>query len=197
MKTRCPRCLRDQLYIDYHDHERWIPVHDDRVHFEFLLLESFQAWLSWYTILTKRENFRLAFDQFDPVSISQYTDDKVESLLSNSGIIRHRAKILASIANARIFLSLQEQYGSWDEFIRSYTHWQVINNHKNKIPLDKGGGRRPGDLGAPSTSPLSDRISKDLKKLGMKFIWSTTIYSYLQAVGIINDHEVSCWKYNV
>lgn len=181
---RCPRCEKDDLYRDYHDNERWIPVHDDMVHFEFLLLESFQAWLSWYTILSKRENFRLAFDQFDLVSISQYDDNKIEELLSNAGIIRHRAKILASIANARIFLSIQEQYGSRDKFIRSYTRWQVIDNQVIDYTL------------TPSTSPLSDQISTDLHKLGMKFIWSTTIYSYLQAVGIINDHEITCFRYH-
>lgn len=182
---RCPRCLKDNLYRDYHDHEWWVPVHNDRTHFEFLILESFQAWLSWYTILSKRENFRLAFDNFDPVIISQYTDEKVEELMHNAGIIRHRAKILAAISNARIFLSIQEQYGSWDSWIRAYTHWQVIDNHVTDYRQ------------APSVSPLSDQISKDLRKLGMKFIWSTTIYSYLQAIGIINDHEMSCWKYNI
>jgi len=183
-KSRCPRCLRDQLYIDYHDHERWVPVHDDRTHFEFLLLESFQAWLSWYTILTKRENFRLAFDNFDPVRIAQYDDIKIQELMHNAGIIRHHGKILTSITNARIFMELQEQYGSWDNYIRQCTSWQVINNSMTDYTL------------APSTSPLSDLISQDLRKLGMKFLWSTTIYSYLQAVGIINDHEVGCWKYN-
>jgi DNA-3-methyladenine glycosylase I len=196
-KHRCWRCLRDQLYIDYHDHEWWVPVHDDAKHFEFLLLETFQAWLSRYTILSKRENFRLAFDNFDPAIISHYTDEKVEQLMSNAGIIRHRGKILAAISNARIFLQIQAQYGSWDKFIRAYTDWQVINNHKNEVPLDKGGGRRPGDLPIISTSPLSDQISKDLRKLGMKFVGSTTIYAHLQATGQINDHEVSCHKYNI
>lgn len=183
-KSRCPRCLRDQLYIDYHDHERWVPVHDDVVHFEFLLLESFQAWLSWYTILTKRENFRLAFDNFDPVRISQYSSSKIEELMSNTAIIRHHGKILATITNAQIFLDIQHQYGSWDKYIRSYFDWQVIHNHVEDYQF------------APPTSLLSDQISRDLKKLGMKFLWSTTVYSYLQAVWIINDHEITCRKHH-
>jgi len=169
--------------MDYHDHEWWVPVHDDAKHFEFLVLETFQAWLSRYTILSKRANFRLAFDHFDPVVISQYTDDKVEQLMSNAGIIRHRGKILAAISNARIFLQIQAQYGSWDNFIRAYTDGKVVNN---KITDYKS---------APATSPLSDHVSKDLKKLGMKFVGSTTIYSHLQATGQTNDHEVSCYKY--
>jgi len=183
--------------MDYHDHEWWVPVHDDAKHFEFLVLETFQAWLSRYTILSKRANFRLAFDHFDPVVISQYTDDKVEQLMSNAGIIRHRGKILAAISNARIFLQIQAQYGSRDNFIRAYTDWQVINNHiSSSGSFGKGAVRRTEDLRAPTTSPLSDLISKDLRKLGMKFVGSTTIYSHLQATGQINDHEVTCVRYN-
>ena len=180
---RCWRCLRDQLYIDYHDYERWVTVHNDKTHFEFLLLESFQSWLSWYTILSKRENFRLAFDNFDPTIIAQYDDVKVEQLMCNAGIIRHHNKILAAITNARIFLQIQQQYNSRDNYIRTYTNWQIINNKVENYMF------------TPTTSSLSDLISKDLKKLGMKYIWSTTIYSHLQATGQINDHEVNCFCY--
>ncbi len=194
--NRCWRCLKDELYMDYHDHEWWVPVHDDAKHFEFLLLETFQAWLSRYTILSKRENFRLTFDHFDPVIISQYTNDKVEQLMLNAGIIRHRGKILAAISNARIFLQIEAQYGSRDKFIRAYTDWQTINNHIcSNGSFSKGAVHRTDDLRAPSTSSLSDLISKDLKKLGMKFVGSTVMYAHLQATGQVNDHEVSC-KYH-
>lgn len=180
--SRCGWCLRDQLYMDYHDNERWVPIHDDAKHFEFLVLETFQAWLSRYTILAKRENFRESFDNFNPQIIKDYNSLKVEELMQNVGIIRNRAKILATITNAKIFLDIQQQYSSWDKFIWEYTDNQVINNHFSDYRT------------APAKTELSDKISKDLKKLGMKFVWSTVIYAHLQATGQINDHIDECWK---
>ncbi len=181
--TRCPRCEKDDLYRDYHDHERWIPVHDDNKHFEFLLLESFQAWLSRYTVLKKRENFRVAFDQFDPQKIAMYDEQKVLSLVWDAGIIRHRGKIEAAITNARIFLEIQQEYWSRDRFIRAYTDHKVVDNKVGKMES------------VPSKTELSDQISKDLKKRWMKFVWSTIVYAHLQATGQVNDHLVDCWKY--
>lgn len=183
MPYRCPRCEKDDLYRSYHDHERWIPVHDDQKHFEFLLLETFQAGLSRYTILRKRDNFRAAFDDFDPVKISKYKEAKVFELMQNEGIIKNQAKIRATITNAQIFLAIQQQYGSWDAFIRAYTDGNVINNQIKDYKT------------APAKTELSDRISADLKKLGMKFVWSTVIYAHLQATGQVNDHEVGCWRH--
>jgi DNA-3-methyladenine glycosylase I len=181
---RCPWCEKDELYRDYHDNERWIPVHDDRTHFEFLLLESFQAGLSWYTILKKRDNFRQAFDNFDPVIIASYDEKKFNQLLTNTWIIRHRGKIQATITNAQIFLDIQQKLWSWDSFIWAYTNGQVIDNNITSMSE------------IPTNTPLSDRISKDLKKMGMKFVWSTTLYAYLQATGQVNDHLVQCRKHN-
>ncbi len=182
-ENRCGRCLKDQLYMEYHDNEWWIPVHDDHKHFEYLLLETFQAGLSWYTILSKREHFRHAFDDFDYKKIAHYTDLKVEKLLNNPGIIRHRGKIEAAIRNAQIFMDIQKEYWSRDAFIRGYTDNKIINNHVIDYKT------------APANTDLATRISKDLKKLWMKFIWPTVMYAHLQATGQVNDHEVSCWKY--
>lgn len=180
--TRCHRCERDELYRNYHDQEWWAPIHDDAKHFEFLLLETFQAGLSRYTILAKRENFRKAFDSFDYRKIATFDDVKIEELMNNEGIIRNKAKILSAVTNARIFMDIQKEYGSWDRFIWKYTDNQVIYNSIEW----------PQDFVA--TSDLSDQISKDLKKRGMKFVGSTVIYAHLQATGQINDHENSCWK---
>lgn len=179
---RCPRCLKDQLYIDYHDHERWVPIYDDLKHFEFLVLETFQAWLSRHTVLKKRENFRKAFDDFNPQKISQYDIDKINDLMNNPGLIRNRAKINATINNAKVFLEIQRTYGSRNSFIRKYTDNQIINN------------ARHDHTSCPSQTPLSDTISRDLKTLGMKFVWSTVIYAHLQATGQVNDHIVTCRK---
>lgn len=179
---RCGRCLKDKLYMDYHDNEWWIPIHDDKKHFEYLLLETFQAGLSRYTILSKRENFRQAFDNFDYKKIAQYTDKKIDQLIINSWIIRHRGKIVAAIKNAQIFIDIQKTYGSRDNFIWKYTDDKIINN---KLTDYKN---------APSKTELAEKISKDLKKLGMKFIGPTVVYAHLQATGQINDHEVNCWR---
>ncbi len=169
--------------MDYHDNEWGIPIHDDHKHFEYLLLETFQAWLSRYTILSKRENFRQAFDNFDYKKIAQYTDKKIEELVINSWIIRHRGKIEAAIRNAQIFIDIQKKYGSRDTFIWKYTDNKIIDN---KLTDYKN---------SPAKTELADKISKDLKKLGMKFIWPTVMYAHLQATGQINDHEISCWKH--
>ncbi|HMY80480.1 MAG TPA: DNA-3-methyladenine glycosylase I [Candidatus Absconditabacterales bacterium] len=182
-KHRCPRCLRDQLYIDYHDKEWGVPVHDDQKHFEFLVLETFQAGLSRYTILAKRENFRRAFDGFTPHKIANYTTAKIDELATDAGIIRNRAKIIATVTNARVFLDIQKKRGSRETFIRRYTDGQTIYN------------QRTDHRDCPAKTALSDRISADLKQLGMKFVGSTVIYAHLQATGQINDHVVDCWKY--
>lgn len=183
MKTRCSRCEKDDLYRSYHDTERWNPVHVDKTHFEFLLLESFQAGLSWYTILKKRGNFRTAFDEFDPEVIQYYDETKILELLWDAWIIRHRGKIQAAIHNAKIFIGTQKSHWSRDAYIWSYVWWTTIHNKFTDLSQ------------VPPTTPLSDEISKDLKKLGMKFVWSTTIYAYMQAIGMVDDHVEGCWKY--
>ncbi len=180
---RCPRCEKDDLYRAYHDTERWVPVHDDQKHFEFLVLETFQAGLSRYTVLKKRDSFCSAFDNFDPRKISTYQEAKILELMNNPGIIRNRAKITATVKNAQVFLEIQQQYGSRDAFIRAYTDGKVINNHVHDYTT------------LPAKTALSDRISADLKKLGMKFVGSTVMYAHLQATGQVNDHEVACWRW--
>ncbi len=180
---RCPWIVEDELYIKYHDEEWGVPVHDDIKQFEFFVLESAQAGLSWLTVLRKRENYRKAYDNFDPLIISKYNGKKIKKLLTNSGIIRNRMKIEASINNAKRFLEIQKEFGSFDRYIWSFTDYkQVVNKWKNI-----------GEI--PSKTELSDRISKDLKEHGFKFVGSTIIYAHLQAVGIVNDHIVSCFRY--
>ena len=169
--------LSNQLYIDYHDSEWGIPSYDDNYLFEMLLLESFQAGLSWECILNKRESFRIAFDNFNYLKISKYDDKKVNELLNNQLIIRNKLKILASINNAKIFIFIQKEWGSFSNYIWHFTDNKQIVNNDDKFK---------------TTSDLSDLISKDLIKRGMKFVGSTIIYSYLQAIGIINDHELKC-----
>lgn len=182
-KIRCGWCEKDDLYRNYHDNEWGKPSHDDRHLFEHLILETFQAGLSWYTILAKRENFRIAFNQFDPEIVASYTDEKVESLLGNAGIIRSKAKILAAINNARLFLECVKEFGSFDAYMWQFTNNQTIVNHPQTLKDIK------------ATSAESDAMSKDMRKRGFKFIGSTTCYAYMQAVGIINDHVQSCWVY--
>ena len=168
---------------EYHDKEWGVPVHDDRLLFEFLILEGAQAGLSWNTILQKRENFREAFDNFDYKKIATYNEKKVEKLLNNSGIIRNRLKIGAAIANAKALLKIQEEFGSFNNFI-----WKFIDDNPiiNKFKLLE-------DL--PAKTELSEKISKDLKKHGFKFVGPTIIYSFMQAVGITNDHTTDCFRY--
>ena len=180
--NRCSWCGNDELYIKYHDEEWGVPVHDDKKHFEFLLLESAQAGLSWITILRKRENYREAYDAFDVIKVSQYDEKKVAELLSNAGIIRNRRKIEASISNAKEFLNIQMEFGSFDNYIWSFVGNKQIINHWNDLSQ------------LPANTDLSDKISKDLKKRGFKFLGTTIVYSYLQAIGIIDDHIDTCFK---
>lgn len=170
--------LDNELYVKYHDEEWGIPKYDDKILFEFLILEMFQAGLSWETILKKRENFRLAFDDFDVLKVASYKEDKVDELMHNPGIIRNKRKIKASINNAIIFIKIVKEKKSFSNYIWFFTNNKVI---KNKISM--------------ANSTLSDQISKDLKKRGMSFVGTTIIYSYLQAIGVINDHEQDCFLY--
>ena len=180
---RCSWSEGNDLYIEYHDKEWGIPVHDDRKHFEFLALESFQAGLSWLTILGKRENFRKAFNGFDPEKVAKYDKRKIEKLMKDSKIIRNQRKIEAAINNARRFLEVQKEFGSFDKYIWGFTDFKPkINSWKRLSQI-------------PATSKLSDEISMDLKKRGFKFVGSTIIYAHLQAIGVVNDHLVSCFRY--
>jgi len=180
---RCPWPGIDEMYIKYHDEEWGVPVHDDRKHFEFLVLEGAQAGLSWATILKRRENYRKAYDNFDPAKVAKYDEAKVAELLANAGIIRNRKKIESSINNARLFLEVQREFGSFDKYIWSFVDFKpVINSWKTLSEL-------------PATTELSDRISKDMKKRGFSFVGSTIIYAHIQAIGLVNDHLVSCFRY--
>lgn len=182
---RCDWCKSDDLYLKYHDEVWGVPVHNDIAHLEFLILESAQSGLSWLTILKKRENYRKAYDNFDPVKVAHFGEEKVNELLSNSGIIRNRLKIESSINNAIKLIEIQKEFGSFDKYI-----WGFVNNKPiiNSI-------RTISEV--PASTELSDRISKDLKKRGFKFLGSITVYSYLQAVGIIDDHINSCFKKSI
>jgi DNA-3-methyladenine glycosylase I len=180
-KIRCAWCEQDPLYQQYHDQEWGKPVFDDAILFEFLVLESFQAGLSWITILKKRENFRKAFDRFDYKKIARYTDKKVELLMQDTGIVRNRLKILATIQNAQRFMEIQKEYGSFSDYIWSYVDGKPIVNRPKTLK----------DI--PAKTSLSDSISKDLKKRGFKFLGSTVMYAHMQATGIIDDHVQECW----
>jgi len=182
IKSRCAWCGEDPLYVAYHDKEWGVPVFSDDKLFEFLVLETFQAGLSWITILRKRENFRLAFDNFDYQKIASYDEEKYESLLLDAGIIRNKLKIRATIGNAQAFIKLQKEHGSFSNYFGQYT------DHK---PLEC---LRQNLKEVPATTPLSDRISKDLKKKGFKFAGSTVVYAYMQAVGMVNDHVEDCFR---
>ena len=183
-KIRCGWCEKDDLYRKYHDEEWGKPVYDDETIFEFLVLESFQAGLSWYTILNKRENFRAAFDKFDYKKIADYDVDKVEELMQNSGIIRNRLKILATINNAQKFQEVQKEFGSFSKYIWSFVNGKPIQN--KFLDLKQ----------VPATTEISDALAKDLKKHGFKFMGSTVVYAHMQATGMVNDHLVDCWKHN-
>jgi DNA-3-methyladenine glycosylase I len=180
--TRCPWCGTDPLYVKYHDEEWGVPVHDERQHFEFLVLETMQAGLSWFTILRKRENFRKAFSNFDPALVALYDDAKIEELLADPGIIRNRLKVKAAITNAKRFLEVQKEFGSFDSYIWSFVDQQPIINHWENLSE------------IPARTPLSDMISKDLVKRGFKFTGSTIIYAHMQAIGMVDDHLVSCFR---
>jgi len=180
-KIRCPWPTDIPIYLDYHDNEWGRPVHDDRRLFEMLCLEGAQAGLSWITVLKKRENYRKAFDGFDPEKIDLYDDAKIEELMANEGIIRNRLKINSVIVNAKLFLEIQKRHGSFDKFIWSYVDFKPVAGHWERFE----------DM--PLTTPISDKISKDLKKLGFKFVGSTIIYSFMQATGMVNDHFKNCF----
>ena len=182
-KTRCDWSTKDPLYIKYHDDEWGVPLKDDQKLFEFLTLETFQAGLSWITVLRKRENFRAAFDNFDYKKIAVYDDSKFDSLLQNAGIIRNKLKIKATISNARAFICVQKEFGSFSEYIWQFTGGKQIQNERKSM----------NEIMA--TTELSDTISKDLKQRGFNFVGSTVIYAYMQASGMVNDHLVSCFRH--
>lgn len=184
-KNRCEWCVGDTLYEAYHDQEWGVPVYDDDTLFEFLILETFQAGLSWITILRKRENFRAAFDNFDYKKIALYQEEKYNALLQDAGIIRNKLKIKATISNAQAFIKIQKEFGSFSKYIWDFVDGRPIkNSRKNNKDL-------------PATTNLSDALSKDLKKRGFKFVGSTVIYAHMQATGMVNDHEIGCFRYHM
>jgi len=180
---RCPWCLKFDQYIKYHDEEWGVPVHDDRVHFEFLILEGAQAGLSWSTILKKREGYRKNFADFDPEKVARFTEKRLEKILLDPGIIRNRLKVYAAVNNAKQFLKVRKEFGSFDKYI-----WGFVN-HKPIVSKLKS----LKDIQA--TTKESDALSKDLIKRGFKFVGSTVIYAHMQACGLVNDHLVECWRY--
>ena len=182
-KRRCEWGTVSQLYIDYHDNEWGVPIHDDRTLFEFLILEGAQAGLSWETVLKKRENYRKAFSNFDPVKVSRYSDKKVEALMGNKGIIRNRLKITSAIKNAERFLEVQKEFGSFDTYIWQFVNGKPITNRFKSIQE------------IPATTKESDAMSKDLKKRGFTFVGPTICYAHMQATGMVNDHIVGCFRY--
>jgi DNA-3-methyladenine glycosylase I len=182
-KVRCPWCLSFPQYIEYHDQEWGVPVHDDRVHFEFLILEGAQAGLSWSTILKKREGYRKAFADFNPEKVARFTEKRLEKILLDPGIVRNRLKVYAAVTNAKQFLAIQKEFGSFDIYIWQFVHNKpVVNRWKTMLEV-------------PATTKESDALSKDLKKRGFKFVGSTVIYAHMQACGLVNDHLVDCWRY--
>lgn len=183
-KIRCGWCKGDALYEHYHDTEWGVPVYDDAKLFEFLLLETFQAGLSWITILRRRETFSAAFDNFDYQKIAHYNQDKIDSLLQDPGIIRNRLKVLSAVSNAQAFIKVQEEFGSFSNYYWAFTGGKPVDNKFTSLKE------------VPATTPLSDAISKDLKKRGFKFVGSTIIYANIQATGMVNDHILDCWTRN-
>jgi DNA-3-methyladenine glycosylase I len=169
--------------LEYHDKEWGVPVHDDRKWFEFIILDAFQAGLSWKTVLNKRENFRKAFDGFDPAIVAHFDETRIQALLQDPGIIRNRLKVRAAVENAKAFLALQKEFGSFDTYIWGFTCGQVVDSRLESLR----------DM--PARTELSDRISKDMVKRGFKFVGSTIVYAFLQAAGVVNDHLVTCFRY--
>jgi DNA-3-methyladenine glycosylase I len=180
--SRCPWPV-DDLYVAYHDEEWGVPVHDERTLFEFLILEGAQAGLSWHTILKKRENYRAAFDQFDPAKVARYTEAKTARLLADAGIVRNRLKIAAAIQNAKSFLAVQEEFGGFDNYIWRFVNGKPIVNHWKSMKE------------VPAQTAASDALSQDLKQRGFKFVGSTICYAHMQATGMVNDHLVSCFRH--
>ncbi len=183
MTKRCTWAGDDPLYVAYHDREWGVPVHDDRVLFEFLLLEGAQAGLSWITILKKRENYRRAFDGFDPVRIARYREARIQKLLGDAGIVRNKLKVRSAVTNAKAFLAVQKEFGSFDRYIWQFVDGEpTVNAWKSLREI-------------PASTPESDAMSKDLKRRGFKFVGSTICYAFMQAVGMVNDHTVDCFRY--
>ena len=180
-KQRCAWCEKDDLYRNYHDNEWGKPVYDDATIFEFLILETFQAGLSWYTVLAKRENFRKAFDNFDLLKVANYSEDKMAELAEDAGIIRNKLKIKATVTNAQAFIKVQEEFGSFSKYIWGFVDGKPIDNHPKTLSEVK------------ATTPISDALSKDMKKRGFKFVGSTVMYAHMQATGMVNDHVMDCW----
>jgi DNA-3-methyladenine glycosylase I len=183
IKKRCDWCLKFDEYIRYHDEDWGVPVHDDRVHFEFLILEGAQAGLSWSTILKKRKGYRNAFSDFDPERVARFSSSRVEKMLLNPGIIRNRLKVLAAVNNARRFIEIQREFGSFDTYIWNFVAGKPIVNSWSSLKE------------VPATSSESDALSKDLRSRGFKFVGSTVIYAHMQACGLVNDHLAGCWRY--
>jgi DNA-3-methyladenine glycosylase I len=180
---RCTWAGDDPLYVDYHDNQWGVPLHDDQALFEMLILEGAQAGLSWRTILTKRENYRAAFDQFDPTIVAAYDETKIQELLNNPGIVRNKLKVRAAVTNARAFLEVQDEFGSFDAYIWGFVnHKPIINRWKTMNEI-------------PAKTAESEAMSIDLKKRGFKFVGPTICYAYMQAIGIVNDHTVDCFRY--
>ena len=180
---RCPWCLKFDQYIQYHDEEWGVPVHDDRLHFEFLILEGAQAGLSWSMILKKREGYRKNFADFDPRKVARFTEKKLEKILLDPGIVRNRLKVFAAVNNAKRFLEVQKEFGTFDNYIWGFVRGKPILNKWKTMKQ------------VPATSKESDALSKDLITRGFKFVGSTVIYAHMQACGLVNDHLVACWKY--
>ena len=180
---RCGWCEKDDLYRQYHDREWGVPVHDERTLFEFLILETMQAGLSWHTVLKKREAFRAAYHNFDVNAVARFTSNDVEHLMHDAGIIRNRAKIIASIANAQAFIRVAQEWGSFDAYIWNFVDGRPVINAWSELSH------------LPATTPLSDRISKDLRARGFAFVGSTVVYAHMQATGMVNDHLTSCFRY--
>ena len=182
-KIRCGWCLKSDTYIKYHDEEWGLPVHDDHVHFEFLILEGAQAGLSWSTILNKRDGYRKNFADFDPLKVARFTEAKIEKILQDPGIVRNKLKVNAAVNNAKRFLEVQKEFGSFDKYIWSFVGGKPVINARKSLKE------------VPPTSPESDALSKDLIKRGFKFVGTTVIYAHMQACGLVNDHVVDCWRY--
>jgi len=180
---RCPWSTNDPLVLRYHDEEWGVPVHEDRKHFEFLILEGAQAGLAWTTILRKREGYRAAYRGFDPAAVARFTRKSVDRLLADARIVRNRLKISSSIGNAHAFLAVQEQYGSFDRYLWGFVDGKPVVNRWTELAQ------------IPASTPLSERMSKDLQQRGFRFVGSTIIYAHLQAVGVVNDHLVSCFRH--
>jgi len=181
--SRCKWSEKDPLYIQYHDTEWGVPLHDEQQLFEFLMLETFQAGLSWITILRKRENFRQAFDNFDYKKIAQYKERKIQALLQDKGIMRNKLKVRAAVSNAQAFLKVQKEFGSFDNYVWAFVNGKPAQNKWRSVKE------------LPGKTELSDQLSKELKKRGFKFVGSTIVYAYMQATGMVNDHTVNCFRH--